>query len=115
VVPSMQAAEGQRAEARMEPDGMSQFEPGVGDAGHCRHTRSSLTTGPIVRAGRIAFGLICLALGVAGLFLPFLQGILLLVVGVTVLSRESDLARRWLDRLRAVALRRRAGDSGRLK
>lgn len=41
-------------------------------------------------------------LGLAGLFLPFLQGILFLVVGVLLLARESM----WVKR-RMVQLRRR--------
>ncbi|HXV26153.1 MAG TPA: PGPGW domain-containing protein [Alphaproteobacteria bacterium] len=39
-------------------------------------------------------------LGVAGLFLPFLQGFLFLFVGALLLSRESEIARRHLERLR---------------
>ncbi len=39
-------------------------------------------------------------LGIAGLFLPFLQGILFLFIGAVLLSRESELARRHLVRLR---------------
>ena len=52
------------------------------------------------RVGRITLGILCLILGVAGLFLPFLQGILLLVVGASLLSRESVVARNVLDRVR---------------
>lgn len=40
-------------------------------------------------------------LGVAGLFLPFLQGILFLVIGLIVLSRQSPWAARQLERFRA--------------
>ena len=40
-------------------------------------------------------------LGFVGLFLPFLQGFLFLFVGALLLSRESEWARRHLDRLRA--------------
>jgi uncharacterized membrane protein YbaN (DUF454 family) len=54
----------------------------------------------VVRAGRVTLGILCLALGVAGLFLPFLQGILLLVVGSALLSSESAYARRWSEWLR---------------
>ncbi len=39
-------------------------------------------------------------LGFAGLFLPFLQGVLFLFVGALLLSKESELARRQLHRLR---------------
>jgi uncharacterized membrane protein YbaN (DUF454 family) len=39
------------------------------------------------------------ALGIAGLFLPFLQGILFLLVGLTILSMNHHWARRWIARL----------------
>jgi len=44
-------------------------------------------------------------LGLAGLFLPFLQGILFLVIGVLLLARESM----WVKR-KLVLLRRRYPD-----
>jgi uncharacterized membrane protein YbaN (DUF454 family) len=40
------------------------------------------------------------ALGVAGLFLPFLQGVLFLLIGVTILSTEYAWARKLLQKLR---------------
>lgn len=40
-------------------------------------------------------------LGILGLFLPILQGILFLLVGLFILSEESPWAKRMLDRLRA--------------
>jgi uncharacterized membrane protein YbaN (DUF454 family) len=40
-------------------------------------------------------------LGILGLFLPFLQGVLFLFIGLLLLSRESETARRQLERLRA--------------
>ena len=48
-----------------------------------------------------ATGYTFLVLGVLGLFLPFLQGFLFLFIGVLLLSRESELVRRQVDRLRA--------------
>jgi uncharacterized protein len=39
------------------------------------------------------------ALGVAGLFLPFLQGVLFLLIGVTILSTEYAWARKLLQKL----------------
>lgn len=53
-----------------------------------------------VRVTKVALGIACLALGVVGLFLPFLQGILFLIVGLTLLSSESEYARRCLAWLR---------------
>ncbi len=49
----------------------------------------------------LGFGWTFVVLGVLGLFLPVLQGILFLLVGFTLLSRESRWARRQLDRLKA--------------
>lgn len=40
------------------------------------------------------------ALGVAGLFLPILQGVLFLLIGVTILSTEYLWARKLLRKLR---------------
>lgn len=66
---------------------------------------------PAVRVGKIVLGAGCLALGVVGLFLPFLQGILFLIIGLTLLSSESDRARRLLAWLRR-QISNRAVDKG---
>ncbi len=42
-----------------------------------------------------------LLLGVAGLFLPVLQGVLFILVGLLLLSRHSPWARRLLERFKA--------------
>jgi uncharacterized membrane protein YbaN (DUF454 family) len=49
---------------------------------------------------RLALGWILLVLGVAGLLLPLLPGIPLLIVGLFVLSGEQQWARRVLTRAR---------------
>ncbi len=49
---------------------------------------------------RIALGVFCVLLGVAGLFLPILQGILFLLIGFYLLSREIPWVRRQWLRLR---------------
>jgi uncharacterized protein len=41
-----------------------------------------------------------LLLGIAGLFLPVLQGVLFILIGLTILSTEYAWAHRWLTRLR---------------
>lgn len=41
-----------------------------------------------------------IALGIAGLFLPVLQGILFLLIGLAILSAEYHWARRWITKLR---------------
>ncbi len=72
----------------------------------CRQRRPG-TGWSIVRIGRLILGTVCLILGMAGLFLPFLQGVLLLLVGLKLLSAESDRARRWLGWLRSYTQRGR--------
>lgn len=47
----------------------------------------------------LGYGL--LVLGVLGLFLPVLQGVLFLVVGLIILSRHAPWAERLLARLKA--------------
>lgn len=47
----------------------------------------------------LVLGWALIALGVVGLFVPILQGILFIILGLLVLSRESRTARFWLDRL----------------
>lgn len=56
-------------------------------------------------------GWVFIFLGVAGLFLPVLQGILFLMIGLYLLSRKAPWARRLLNRLRC----RYPRLSGRLK
>jgi len=50
------------------------------------------------RALVISIAAVCIVLGLAGLVLPFLQGLLLLLVGVLLLSLYSPAVRRGLDR-----------------
>jgi uncharacterized membrane protein YbaN (DUF454 family) len=52
----------------------------------------------IRRVVTLVVGWTLIAIGVVGLFLPFLQGILLILLGLYLLSRESELARRWFER-----------------
>lgn len=47
-------------------------------------------------------GLFFILLGVAGIFLPILQGILFLIIGLLLLSVYSEWARRQLDRMGSV-------------
>ncbi len=44
-----------------------------------------------------ALGVVLIGLGVVGLFLPILQGVLFLVLGVYVYSFASPRMRRWID------------------
>jgi uncharacterized membrane protein YbaN (DUF454 family) len=49
----------------------------------------------------LILGWALIAFGIVGLFLPILQGVLFLFLGLYVLSRESTTAHRWMERLRA--------------
>lgn len=71
--------------------------------------------GGFFRLLRIVVGFALLALGVVGLFLPVLQGVLLLLAGLAVLGRDLPWARSLTDRLAGYLRRRRArsGGSGR--
>ncbi|MBC7357387.1 MAG: hypothetical protein H5U10_02505 [Desulfacinum sp.] len=51
------------------------------------------------RTARIVAGSLLLVLGVAGLFLPVLQGALFIALGLVVLGREIPWVARLLDRL----------------
>jgi uncharacterized membrane protein YbaN (DUF454 family) len=58
-------------------------------------------TAQLRRIAILILGWLFILLGVAGLFLPFLQGVLFLFIGVLLLSRESEIVRRQVARLRA--------------
>jgi uncharacterized membrane protein YbaN (DUF454 family) len=49
----------------------------------------------------LGIGWLLIAFGVIGLFLPVLQGVLFILLGLYVLSRESETAHRWLERGRS--------------
>ncbi|HRK95474.1 MAG TPA: PGPGW domain-containing protein [Rhodospirillales bacterium] len=49
---------------------------------------------------RLVFGWTFIVLGVLGLFLPFLQGILFIVIGLALIAPESEWAQDKLDWLR---------------
>lgn len=49
------------------------------------------------RVARIILGFVLVGLGIVGLFLPFLQGIAMIVAGFLLLAREFHWARRVLD------------------
>ena len=50
------------------------------------------------RAFIFFIGLIFLFFGVVGLFLPFLQGILFIAIGLLLLSTYSPTLREWVER-----------------
>jgi uncharacterized membrane protein YbaN (DUF454 family) len=47
----------------------------------------------------LVLGWTLIAIGVVGLFVPILQGVLFIMLGLYVLSRESRTARGWLVKL----------------
>ncbi len=47
----------------------------------------------------MALGWFFVALGVVGLFLPILQGVLFILIGLSILSTRSELIKRLLSRL----------------
>lgn len=55
---------------------------------------------PALRIVRIVAGVLLIVLGVVGLFLPLLQGILFIVLGLGLLSVDIPLVRRLRDRLK---------------
>ena len=48
------------------------------------------------KIARVVLGWTLIVLGIIGLFLPFLQGIVLIVSGLALLSKDRPWARRWL-------------------
>ncbi len=64
--------------------------------------------GGLFRLVRIGLGFLLLFLGVIGLFLPVLQGVLMILGGLALLSRDLPWAR-WLTDRAAAFVRRRAG------
>ena len=61
---------------------------------------------PVSRLRKIldwSLGLTLVGLGLVGLVLPGLQGILLILGGLAVLSSHSPLARRWLEKVKTMA------------
>lgn len=55
---------------------------------------------PLRRLTTLALGWFLIGLGIVGLFVPILQGVLLILLGLYVLSRESAWARDLLHRFR---------------
>ncbi len=55
---------------------------------------------PVKRFFILVLGWTFIVLGILGLFLPILQGILFLLIGFILLSRESEWAQRQLEMLK---------------
>lgn len=52
--------------------------------------------GAIKRIGLLIIGWFFIVLGVLGLFLPILQGILFILIGLAILSSRSEIIKRFL-------------------
>ena len=61
---------------------------------------SKKPTHPVWRAVKITGGICLLVLGIAGLFLPILQGVLFLFLALALLATESRHARRVVETLK---------------
>ena len=55
--------------------------------------------GAIKKIGLLIIGWFFIVLGILGLFLPILQGILFILIGLAILSSRSKLIRRFLKHL----------------
>ncbi len=55
--------------------------------------------GAIKRIGLLVIGWFFIVLGVLGLFLPILQGVLFILIGLAILSSRSELIKRFLKHL----------------
>jgi len=51
------------------------------------------------KIGMLIVGWFFIGLGIIGLFLPILQGVLFLMIGLAILSTRSDLIKRFLKHL----------------
>jgi len=60
---------------------------------------SDFPLGAIKRIGLLIIGWLFIGLGVIGLFLPFMQGILFILIGLAILSSRSEIIRRFLNHL----------------
>ena len=91
------AAESESREAglgRHRANGLARNAMNVhgGDDGERRH--------PVWRTVRIIVGVALIPLGIVGLFIPVLQGVLLLLVAFTLLASDIPVIRKWRDKLR---------------
>ena len=53
----------------------------------------------IKRIGLLIIGWLFIALGILGLFLPILQGVLFILIGLAILSSRSEIIERFLKHL----------------
>ncbi len=102
-------AGGPSADYRRPSDAGSRGESGAGESGAAPRRRFRPW-----RLLRIASGFLLLAFGVVGLFLPILQGVLMILAGLAVLGKDLPWSRAITDRIASLVRRRasRGGKSG---
>ena len=91
--------------------------PGAGSGGESAGNEGGPGPGRwrgVWRILRIASGFLLLGLGVIGLFLPILQGVLMILAGLAVLGKDLPWSRAITERL-ASYVRRRSSRGGRPK
>lgn len=59
-----------------------------------------------IHAGRIVIGILLLVIGIVGLFLPFLQGFLFIILAGVVLGKDSFLGK-WIYRLKDYVMKKK--------
>lgn len=104
-------AGGPSADYRRPPGAGCHGEPAAGEAGSGSSPGEPAPRrfGPW-RILRIASGFLLLALGIIGLFLPILQGVLMILAGLAVLGKDLPWSRAITERLAAFVKRRASGD-----
>ena len=60
---------------------------------------SDLPLSAIKRIGLLIVGWFFIVLGILGLFLPILQGVLFILIGLAILSTRSEIIKRFLKHL----------------
>jgi hypothetical protein len=90
---------------KSEPEGVPEPEPLPEEAppagGRLRRWLRDLRRHPERRMARLIIGWLLVALGILGLFLPFLQGILFIAMGLGLLAPEYPIIGRAYRRLRS--------------
>ena len=62
-------------------------------------SEGDLPLNAIKRIGLVILGWLFIVLGILGLFLPILQGVLFILIGLAILSTRSEIVKRFLKHL----------------
>ncbi len=52
----------------------------------------------IIKAVKITIGIILIVVGIAGIFLPIIQGILLIIAGLFLLGIKKEKLKEWINK-----------------